>query len=117
MDSTAATEIRPTVAPPFNGPMGTDANTNLQSYWPVVHSVQPPAQNPRNSLWIAYHVIDLVVKTIATAMLIGVLIISVLQYNLMMELLYNDRRWLPVRVTMDTYYGTSTNPYYVKVDQ
>ena len=107
----------PTAVQPANGPAGMGYDTSHQSYYPQAVAwapAQPPSSTSK--LWIAYHVIDLVVKIVGTAMLVGILIALVLQYNLLYELMNDSRRWFPVRVTMDYLQGTTTTPFYVKME-
>ena len=131
MDSNAGTEVRPTAASHYHAPANTDGNGSLGSH-PQALYYQAAYPTSRTSgegggLWIAYQIIDLIVKTVATAMLIGILIVLVLQYNYIMELKNGERSGFPIRAVIvgnvDVGVGSSSpgsaqsRPFYVQVDQ
>ena len=131
MDSNAVTEVRPTAASHYHAPANTDGNGSLGSHAQALY-YQAAYPTTRTSgegggLWIAYQIIDLIVKTVATAMLIGILIVLVLHYNYIMELKNGERSGFPIRAVIvgnvDVGVGSSSpgsaqsRPFYVQVDQ
>ena len=65
-----------------------------------------------------YQVIDLLIKGVATAMLLGILVVLILQYNSMAKLIQLNGSFVRIELySWDSSHGTSSNPFYVRSSQ